>query len=179
MPRPRAKIPWYQSLGYWVGTLLLGIIGGPVAYFREQTDRKKAFAIGAAAPGIVLGVIRGLRSDTISAFPTVTRGRSVERDRRFSGRRGLTAGLKDQNRHAVGHIPGALGLFAAFTHCISTQQSGRFASRNCQLILDFNPKDTALKRAAGKLSSTPFVLDSLKHARDSVRAAFKRSKHRT
>ncbi len=94
----------------------------------------------------------------------------------LAGGAGLAAGLKDQNRQAFGYISGAFGLFAALTQYIWTRQSGRFASRNCQLILDFNPQDTALTNAIAKLQYRPFVLDSLQHARDSVRAALKRSK---
>ena len=66
------QIPFYGSLGYWVGTALFGIIGAAVAYFMEQTDRKKAFAMGAAAPGIVLGLMQGSSSGSGSALSSLT-----------------------------------------------------------------------------------------------------------
>jgi len=58
----------YASTGYWVGTLLFGVIGAVVAYYLEQGDRKKAFAMGAAAPGIVLGLMQGAHTNG-SALP--------------------------------------------------------------------------------------------------------------
>jgi hypothetical protein len=91
----------------------------------------------------------------------------------LAGGAGLTAGLKDGNRQAFGYVSGAFGLFAALAQYMSSRQSSRFASRNCQLILDLNPQDTALKNAIEQLSSKPFVLDSLRYRRDSVKAVLK------
>lgn len=58
----------FLNLGYWVGTLLFGVIGAAVAYYLEQVDRKKAFAMGAAAPGIVLGLMQGAKSNDVSGI---------------------------------------------------------------------------------------------------------------
>ncbi len=93
----------------------------------------------------------------------------------LAGGAGLTAGLKDQNRQVFGYVSGVFGLFAAFTQYISTRASSRFSSRNCQLMLDGNPQDTSFINGIKSLQHSRFVLDSLHHAADSLRAARKTS----
>lgn len=59
----------YQNPGYWLGTLLFGLIGAVVVYFFGESDRRKAFVMGAAAPGLVLGLAQGGSQEATALGP--------------------------------------------------------------------------------------------------------------
>lgn len=82
----------------------------------------------------------------------------------LAGGAGLTAGLKDGNRQAFGYVSGVFGLFAAFAQYLSSRQSSRFASRNCSLVLDGDPRDSIFTNGIKALQRTSYrrALDSLK-----------------
>ncbi len=49
----------FSDLGFWVGALTLALVGGCVAFFYKETSAKKAIALGAAAPALMLGLAQG------------------------------------------------------------------------------------------------------------------------
>lgn len=65
---PAAEVYLYQNSGYWVGTLIFGAIGALVAFFLGETELRKAVAMGAAAPGFVLGLGQGGTGRSTSAI---------------------------------------------------------------------------------------------------------------
>ncbi len=65
----------YQNGGYWVGTLIFGAIGALVVVLLGEKEIRKAVAMGAAAPGFVLGLGQGGTGTTVAA--TDAPGRKV------------------------------------------------------------------------------------------------------
>lgn len=47
------------DIGMWIGTIILGLIGGGLVFFYKETHTNKAVALGAAAPALVLGMANG------------------------------------------------------------------------------------------------------------------------
>ena len=47
------------DLGMWIGTVILGLIGGGLVFFYKETHTNKAVALGAAAPALLLGMANG------------------------------------------------------------------------------------------------------------------------
>ncbi len=65
---PIAGTYLYLNGGYWVGTLIFGAIGGLVAFYFGETEIKKALAMGAAAPGLVLGLGQGGQAKSVATL---------------------------------------------------------------------------------------------------------------
>ncbi len=61
----------FANFGFWVGALTLAFVGGSVAHFYRETSVKKAVALGAAAPALLLGLAQGSPSVQLSQAPAV------------------------------------------------------------------------------------------------------------
>jgi hypothetical protein len=69
----------YGEAGFWVGTLVFAVLGFGIVLFYEEKSPRRAVALGAAAPALVLGWAQGTsgssaqqaRGDAAPPFPAV------------------------------------------------------------------------------------------------------------
>jgi hypothetical protein len=84
----------------------------------------------------------------------------------LAGGAGLVAGVKGDGSEAYGILSGVFGAFAAWASHYANRTNSRFDARHCEIVLNPDTKDPSFIQGVQSLQRTPFVLDSLKAARE-------------